>query len=163
MHTSLSLSWELQSKSQNQEVPTVHSCFPSPDWPLLPMKSSIPVWLRDSTTAWLRLGKLRLVLQKRCHKHEASAHVSITAWDPKKDWHLLALGELQTDLPPLQLACTEPCGEWIVSWGHLEITSFLKEIYCFVVVVVNDRDSRTKCLLFHNSQKLCHRKLVSFN
>lgn len=96
-------------KVPESEVPAVHSCFPSPVLPLLPAKSSIPDCLRDSTAAWLRLGKLRLILQKECHKHEASAHVPTVAWNAKNGQHLLALGELQTDLHPLQLPCMELC------------------------------------------------------
>lgn len=124
-------------------------------------KSSTPVCLRDSTAAWLRLGKLRLILQKESHKYEGSAHVPIVAWNAKKGQHLLALGELQTDMHPLQLACTELCELWAGTLGDYLLPK--RDLLFCDPVVVDDRDSQTKSLLFRNSQKLCHRKLVSFN
>lgn len=147
-------------KVPESEVPAVHSCFPSP-LASAACKSSIPVCLRDSTAAWLRLGKLRLILQKESHKYEGSAHVPIVAWNAKKGQHLLAHGELQTDLHPLLLAYTELCELWAGTLGYYLLPK--RDLLFCDPVVVDDRDSQTKSLLFRNSQKLCHRKLVSFN
>lgn len=126
----------IRSCNQNPRLrkSAVHSCFTSPDLPLLPAKSPVPVFLRGSTAAWL--GKLMLMLQRVCHKPRANApsHISAAAQEPKMSQFSLNLGEVQMDLFPLQLACLERA-LWGVSFdpGTPVDTSFPKVFCCSVI------------------------------